>query len=59
MLREIFTGYYQTPTNMPDLNLRWVNVICDMMIPQRTLLGGWMALLPALYMLCRGIKTRA
>ena len=59
MLREIFTGYYQTPTNMPDLNLRWVNVICDMMIPQRTLLAGWMALLPALYMLCRGVKTRA
>ena len=28
MLREVFTGFYQTPTNMPDLNLRWVNVIC-------------------------------
>jgi len=49
--REIFTGFYCTPTNMPEYNLRWVNVICDMMVPQRTLLTGWMTLLPALYML--------
>jgi len=49
--REIFTGFYLTPTNQPALNLRWVNVICDMMIPQRTLLTGWMALLPALWLL--------
>ena len=56
--REIFTGFYKTPTNQPDLNLRWVNVICDMMIPQRTLLCGWMALLPALYLLLDGLRTR-
>ena len=49
--RNIFTGFYRTPTNQPALNLRWVNVICDMMIPQRTLLTGWMALLPALWLL--------
>ena len=49
--RNIFTGFYLTPTNQPALNLRWVNVICDMMIPQRTLLAGWMALLPALWLL--------
>jgi len=49
--RDIFTGFYLTPTNQPALNLRWVNVICDMMIPQRTLLTGWMALLPALWLL--------
>ena len=49
--RNIFTGFYLTPTNQPALNLRWVNVICDMMIPQRTLLSGWMALLPALWLL--------
>ncbi|MBQ6373023.1 MAG: hypothetical protein IJJ45_00905 [Clostridia bacterium] len=52
----IFTGFYKTPTNQPDLNLRWVNVICDMMIPQRTLLCGWMALLPALYLLLEAIE---
>ncbi len=56
-LREVFTGFYKTPTNQPDLNLRWVNVICDMMIPQRTLLAGWCVLLPALYMLANAIRT--
>ena len=50
-LKQVFTGFYQTPTNMPDLNLRWVNVICDMMVPQRTLLAGWAVLIPALYQL--------
>ena len=53
---EIFTGFYRTPTNQPDLNLRWVNVICDMMIPQRTLLCGWMALIPALFQLQSALK---
>lgn len=48
---DIFTGFYKTPTNQPDLNLRWSNVIADMMIPQRTLLGGWMAVVPAFYLL--------
>ena len=58
MLKEVFTGFYQTPTNMPELNLRWVNVICDMMVPQRTLLCGWMLLLPALYMLLTAIREK-
>ena len=54
--REIFTGFYATPTNQPALNLRWVNVICDMMVPQRTLLTGWMALLPALWLLVVALR---
>lgn len=58
MLREVFTGFYKTPTNMPDLNLRWVNVICDMMVPQRTLLAGWCMLLPALYMLTNAVREK-
>ncbi len=57
-LREVFTGFYKTPTNQPDLNLRWVNVIADMMIPQRTLLAGWCVLLPALYMLIEAMRTQ-
>ena len=56
--REIFTGFYRTPTNQPALNLRWVNVICDMMVPQRTLLTGWMVLVPALWLLCEAAKSR-
>ena len=57
-LREVFTGFYRTPTNMTDRNVRWVNVICDMMIPQRTLTAGWMALMPALYMLLGAIREK-
>ena len=56
--REIFTGFYKTPTNQPALNLRWVNVICDMMVPQRTLLTGWMALLGALWLLATATRDR-
>ena len=56
--REIFTGFYKTPTNQPDLNLRWVNVICDMMVPQRTLLAGWTLLTPALWMLSTSVRDR-
>ena len=50
-LANIMRGYYQTPTNRPADNLRWSNVICDMMLPQRTTLGGWTILLPCLYLL--------
>lgn len=58
-LKEVFTGFYKTPTNMPDLNLRWVNVICDMMVPQRTLLCGWSMLLPALFLLADAVQLRS
>lgn len=51
-LRTVMQGYYQTPTNQPDPhNLRWVNIICDMLIPQRGILGGWTMLMPALNLL--------
>ena len=56
--RAIFTEFYATPTNQPELNLRWVNVVCDMMVPQRTLLTGWMMLLPALWLLTTGMRER-
>lgn len=51
-LRTVMQGYYQTPTNQPDPhNLRWVNIICDMLVPQRGILGGWTMLMPALNLL--------
>ena len=51
-IQAILTGYYKTPTNQPDPNnLRWSNVIADLMVPQRTLLGGWCASLPCFYLL--------
>lgn len=48
---RIFTGFYETPTNLPDLGLRWVNPIADMLIPQRATLFGWALLFPSLYLL--------
>ena len=51
-LEHILTGYYKTPTNQPTPNnLRWSNVIADLMIPQRTLLGGWCMVIPCFYLL--------
>lgn len=51
-LEDILYGYYKTPTNQPTPNnLRWSNVIADLMIPQRTLLGGWCMVIPCFYLL--------
>jgi len=56
---EIFYGYYKTPANQPDHNLRFSNVIADLLIPQRALMGGWAMVLPALYLLLRSFKERS
>ncbi len=48
---EIFTGYYTTPTNLANEDIRWVNVICDMLIPQRTTMAGWCVVLAAIWLL--------
>lgn len=48
---RIFTAYYETPTNWITQNIRWVNPVADMMLPQRATLFGWAALLPALTLL--------
>ena len=53
-IRNVLEGWYQAPTNHAEFttyNLRWSNVICDMMIPQRTILGGWCQLLPCMYLM--------
>ncbi len=52
---EIFTEFYHTPTNLIDENIRWVNIICDMLIPQRASLFGWAMLFPALLLLYRSV----
>lgn len=58
-VREIFTGYYKTPANQPDLNLRFSNVIADLMLPQRALLGGWAMGIPALYLLISSVREKS
>jgi len=53
--RSIFTGFYETPTNLIEKQIRWVNVLVDMMLPQRATLFGWAALFAALYLLFRAV----
>ena len=51
-IQHILNGYYMTPTNQPTPNnLRWSNVVADLMLPQRTLLGGWCMVIPCFYLL--------
>ena len=53
-LDTILYGWYQTPANHAEqsyYNLRWSNIIADMLVPQRTFLGGWCMLLPCIYLL--------
>lgn len=52
-LSHIFTGFYTTPTNLVGHNIRWVNVIADMFLPQRATLFGYSILFPALWLLYR------
>ncbi len=56
---EIFTGHYKTPANQPDLNLRFSNVIADLLIPQRALMAGWAMGIPALYLLITGEREKS
>ena len=53
-IRLVLEGWYQTPVNHAEFgtyNLRWSNVIADMMVPQRTTLAGWSQVIPCLYLL--------
>lgn len=52
---RIFTAFYETPTNYSLENIRWVNVVVDMLLPQRATLFGWALLFPTLYLLYRAV----
>lgn len=52
---RIFESLYETPTNLDGNMIRWVNTFCDMMIPQRATLFGWMMLFSVLYLLYRAV----
>ena len=47
----LLNGFYDTPTNLPTVGLRWVNPIVDMFVPQRATLFGWAFLFPCLGLL--------
>lgn len=48
---RIFTDFYTTPTNYVEENIRFVNVIVDMLVPQRATLFGWAVLFTCLALL--------
>ena len=53
---ELLSGFYVTPTNLVNEDLRWVNVVCDMLIPQRTTMAGWCVGLAVVYLLILAVK---
>ena len=56
-LLRIFSAFYETPTNLTvEGNIHWVNPICDMIIPQRTTMAGWMLLFGLLWLLYRLVQ---
>lgn len=54
-LKDIFTGFYTTPTNLVAHNIRWVNVIADMFLPQRATLFGYAVLFPSIWLLYKAV----
>ena len=42
-------------SNLTEKGMRWVNVIADMLLPQRATLFGWAALFAVLYLLFRAV----
>ena len=58
-VRLVLNGWYQTPANHAEFttyNLRWSNVIADMMVPQRTTLAGWTMVIPCIYLLYDAVR---
>ncbi len=58
-IQHVLNGWYQTPANHAEFgtyNLRWSNVIVDMMVPQRTTLAGWAEVIPCIYLLYDALR---
>lgn len=56
---RIFTEFYETPTNLVGNNVRWSNVIVDMLLPQRATLFGWAVLFGVLALLYRAMEEKS
>lgn len=55
---RIFTEFYQTPTNLVDNNIRWTNIVVDMLLPQRATLFGWAILFPTILVLAIALRRK-
>ena len=56
---RILTEYYKTPTNYNEMNIRWSNTICDMIIPQHTTMAGWCMIIPCIYLIIDSINKKS
>ncbi len=59
LFTRIFTEYYKTPTNYNEMNIRWSNTICDMIVPQHTTMAGWCMIIPCIYLLLDAINKKS
>jgi len=55
-IKTLMEGFYKTPSNWPDKGMRFVNIIADMFVPQRTYAFGMAVLLFALWLVYRAYK---
>ena len=55
---RIFSAFYETPTNLVGNNVRWSNIIVDMLLPQRATLFGWAVLFGTLALLYRAMEEK-
>ncbi len=55
---DLMHGFYNTPTNLVDVNVRWTNTIVDMLLPQRATLFGWAILFTVLCVLRNAWENR-
>jgi hypothetical protein len=54
---RMFSAFYNTPTNYNEHNIRWSNTICDMILPQRTTMAGWMVVIFGFWILYQAVKN--
>ena len=58
-LAKNFTDFYYTPTSLGDMNIRWAQLIANMLIPQRATLFGWAVLFPLLALLLYAVRNHS
>lgn len=54
-----FNDFYYTPTSLGDMNIRWAQIIANMLIPQRATLFGWAILFPLLAFFLYAVRKRS
>lgn len=58
-IKRNFTDFYYTPTSLGDMNMRWAQIIANMLIPQRATLFGWAILFPLLAFLLYAVRNKS